>query len=193
MRTPWNALALSTLAALLLFAASPARADVYSIDPQHTFPSFEVSHLGFSTQRGRFNRTSGSIRYDRSAQTLSAEIQIDAASVDTGLDKLEEHLKGPDFFNVEMFPEIVFKGSSARFDGQRPVVLSGEFTLLGVTRPLNLTLNNFRCGMHPRLQKEVCGADASGMIRRSDFGMDYGLPVIGDHVRLLIQVEALKD
>ncbi|MBU3694236.1 MAG: polyisoprenoid-binding protein, partial [Rhodocyclaceae bacterium] len=72
-------------------------------------------------------------------------------------------------------------------------VLVGEFTLLGVTRPLNLTLNNFRCGIHPKLQKEVCGADASAVIKRSDFGMTYGLPAIGDSVRLLIQVEAVKD
>jgi len=192
MRNPRNALA-AVMLTILTLAAAPACADPYTIDPRHTFPSFEISHLGFSTQRGRFNKTTGSINYDRAAQTLSAEIQIDAASVDTGLDKLEEHLRGEDFFNTAMFPEIVFRGSSAKFDGERPIVLAGEFTLLGVTRPLNLTLNNFRCGMHPKLQKEVCGADASGMIRRSDFGMSYGLPAIGDSVRLLIQVEAVKD
>ncbi|MBU3694976.1 MAG: YceI family protein [Rhodocyclaceae bacterium] len=188
MRTPTLA-----VAALALLTAGPARADSYAIDPRHTFPSFEISHLGFSTQRGRFNKSAGSVKYDRAAQTLSAEIQIDAASVDTGLEKLEEHLRGPDFFNAESFPEIIYRANSARFDGERPVVLVGEFTLLGVTRPLNLTLNNFRCGIHPKLQREVCGADASAVIKRSDFGMTYGLPAIGDSVRLLIQVEAVKD
>ncbi len=178
---------------LATLAAVPAHADSYTIDAKHTFPSFELSHLGFSTQRGRFNETKGSISFDKAAQTLTADIRIKAASVDTGLDKLEEHLRGPDFFNAEVFPEITFKGTSAKFDGERPVVLGGEFTLLGVTRPLNLTLNNFRCGMHPRLQKEVCGADASATIKRSDFGMTYALPAVGDSVRLLIQVEAVKD
>lgn len=178
---------------LALLPAAPAHADRFTIDPKHTFPSFEISHLGFSTQRGRFNDTRGSISFDRGAQTLSADIVIKAASVDTGLDKLEEHLRGPDFFHTDTFPEISFKGSTAKFDGERPVVLSGEFTLLGVTRPLNLTLNNFRCGVHPKLQKEVCGADASGVIQRSDFGMTYALPAIGDAVRILIQVEAMRD
>ncbi len=182
-----------TIAILALLAAAPAHAGTYSIDAKHTFPSFEISHLGFSTQRGRFNETGGTIAFDKAAQTLTADIRIKAASVDTGLDKLEEHLRGPDFFNVETYPEITFKGSAAKFDGERPVVLSGEFTMLGVTRPLKLTLNNFRCGMHPRLQKEVCGADASATIKRSDFGMTYALPAIGDSVQLLIQVEAFKD
>ncbi len=188
MRTPSLALAL-----LSVLYGTPAFADNYSLDTKHTFPSFEVSHLGFSTQRGRFNETSGSIVFDKSRQLLTAEIRIKAASVDTGLDKLEEHLRGPDFFNADMFPEIVFKGTTAKFDGERPVVLSGEFTLLGVTRPLNLTLNNFNCGIHPRTQKQVCGADASAIIKRSDFGMTYALPAVGDAVRLLIQVEAVKD
>jgi polyisoprenoid-binding protein YceI len=149
--------------------------------------------LGFSTQRGRFNTSSGSITLDRAAHTLSADIRIDAASIDTGLAALEEHLRGPDFFNVEMFPELRFVGATAKFDGDRPVVLNGELTLLGVSRPVLLLLNNFKCGPHPKTQKEHCGADASAVIKRSDFGMNYALPAIADSVRLLIQVEAVRN
>ncbi len=182
-------------AAVVLFTLAPGvhAGDRYTLDPTHTYPSFEISHLGFSTQRGRFNETSGNIVLDRAGKALSADIRIRAASVDTGLAKLEDHLRNADFFDADKHPEIRFIGSRARFDGDRPVELSGEFTLLGVTRPLTLTISHFQCGVHPKTKKDVCGADASATIKRSDYGMTYGVPAIGDEVRLLIQVEAVKD
>ena len=181
----------ATLAAAL---AAPALAtDAYSVDPHHTYPTFEVRHLGFSTQRGRFNKTSGRIVLDRQAKTGSVDIVIDAASVDTGLDKLEEHLRGEEFFNAAKFPTLTFKSKAVKFSGDKPASVEGDFTMLGVTRPLTLTINAFNCGVHPLNRKEVCGADAAGVIKRSEFGMTKHVPGVGDEVKLVIQVEAIRE
>jgi polyisoprenoid-binding protein YceI len=182
------------LFAALAAAAAPAlAAESYSVDARHTFPGFEVNHLGFSTQRGRFNKTSGKIILDRQAKSGSVDIVIDAASVDTGLDKLEEHLRGEEFFNVEKFPTLSFKSKSVKFSGDKPSAVEGDFTMLGVTKPVTLTISAFNCGVHPINKKEVCGADAVAVIRRSEFGMTKYVPGVSDEVKLVIQVEAFKD
>lgn len=183
------ALTIGALAAALPAVAAPEN---YVIDPGHTFPSFEVNHLGFSTHRGRFNKTEGKITLDTAAKTGSVEITIDANSVDTGGEKLDKHLKAEDFFNVAKFPTLTFKGSKFTFDGDKPVAVEGDFTLLGVTKPIKLTISNFKCGPHPFSKKPVCGAEVTGTIKRSEFGMKYGVPAVGDDIKLLIQVEAGK-
>jgi polyisoprenoid-binding protein YceI len=183
------------LATLAAAAAIPALAapESYSVDSRHTFPSFEVNHLGFSTQRGRFNKSTGKITLDREAKTGTVEIEIDAASVDTGLDKLEEHLVGEDFFNVAKYPTLSFKSRSMTFNGDKPASVSGDFTMLGVTKPVTLTINAFNCGVHPINKKNVCGADASATLKRSEYGMTKYVPGVSDEVKLQIQVEAFKD
>jgi polyisoprenoid-binding protein YceI len=168
-------------------------ADSYTIDPRHTFPIYEISHFGWSTQRGRFDKTSGKIVLDRAAKTGSVDVTVDAASVDTGVDKLNEHLASADFFNVAKFPTIVFQASNIVFDGDTPASVPGEITILGVTKPATLTITRFSCGQHPMLKKEVCGADASTTIKRSEFGMTKYVPALGDEVNLLINVESIKD
>lgn len=183
---------LTTMLSAVL-SISAFAADSYTVDSRHTFPSFEVNHLGFSTQRGRFNTTRGKFVLDRQAKSGTADITIETASIDTGLDKLEEHLRGPDFFNSAQFPFMTFRAGKLSFNGDALAKAEGEITLLGVTRPLVLNVVHFRCGLHPMLKREVCGADLSGSLKRSDFGMKYGLPAVGDDVRLLIQVEAIND
>jgi polyisoprenoid-binding protein YceI len=185
----------TTLLAIAAAITTPAFAapETYTVDPKHTFPSFEVSHLGFSTQRGRFNASSGKVVLDRAAQKGSIDVVIDARSVDTGLDKLEEHLRGEDFFNVAKYPSITFKSSSVKFNGELPVAAEGELTLLGVTKPVTLTITSFKCGVHPISKKDTCGADATTSILRSDYGLKYALPAVGDQVKLNIQVEATRD
>lgn len=179
---------------LAAVAVTPAiAADSYTIDPRHTFPAFEVNHLGFSTQRGRFNSTTGKIVLDRAAKTGSVELAIDAASIDTGLDKLEEHLRSEDFFNVAKYPKLTFKSKEVKFNGDKPASVSGDFTLLGVTKPVTLTVTAFNCGVHPINKKDVCGADATATIKRSEFGMTKYVPGVGDEVKLNIQVETIKD
>jgi polyisoprenoid-binding protein YceI len=183
------ALTVGALAAALPAFAAPEN---YVIDAGHTFPSFEVNHLGFSTHRGRFNKTEGKITLDTAAKSGSVEITIDANSVDTGGEKLDKHLKAEDFFNVAKFPTLTFKGSKFTFDGDKPVAVEGDFTLLGVTKPVKLTISNFKCGAHPFNKKPLCGAEVTGTIKRSEFGMKYGVPAVGDDIKLMIQVEAFK-
>lgn len=174
-------------------SVSVQAADSYTIDSRHTFPVFEVNHLGFSTQRGRFNKSAGKISLDTAAKSGSVELTIDSASIDMGIDKWDEHMKSPDFFNSAKHPTITFKSNKIKFDGDNIVGADGDFTLLGVTKPISLVLSGFRCGEHPMLKKIVCGVDATTTIKRSDFGMKYGIPAIGDEVKLLVPVEAIKD
>ncbi|MFM8331845.1 MAG: YceI family protein [Candidatus Methylumidiphilus sp.] len=182
------------LAALLcLSLAGSAYADSYTIDARHTFPSFEVSHVGFSTQRGRFDRTSGTIHLDAKAHSGAIDIEIAADSIDTGLTELEDKLKSAEFFDTAQFPSIQFKADTLEFKGDAPVAADGTLTLHGVSKPLRLNIGHFHCGIHPANKRNVCGADASGQIKRSDFGLKAFLPAVGDDVKILIQVEAFKD
>lgn len=178
---------------LLLSLALPAFADSYTVDERHSFPSFEVSHIGFSTQRGRFNKTSGKITLDTQARTGGIHVSIQADSIDTGLTELEDRLKKEDFFNTAKFPAINYDADRIVFEGERPIRAEGTLTLLGVSRPVNLDIRHFHCGVHPINKKNVCGADAQASIKRSDFGLNAFLPAVGDEVKILIQVEGFKD
>lgn len=180
------------LIALLASLSSSAFADTYTIEPGHTYPSFEADHLGISVWRGKFTKTSGSIELDRAAKTGSVNIVVDASSVDFGHAKMNEHAKGEDMFNVGKFPNATFKGKM-KFNGDTPVAVEGDFTMLGVTKPMTLTITKFKCIMHPFFKKEACGADASAEFKRSDFGLNYGLPKFAPEVKLAIQVEAVKN
>ncbi len=187
---------MNKIIALLLAAGLSAQAyaaDSYTIDPRHTFPVFEVNHLGFSTQRGRFNRVSGRITLDAAAAKGSVEVTIDAASIDMGLDEWDKHMRSEDFFHVEKYPAMTFRSYGMEFRDGKPVAAEGVLTLLGVAKPVRLAIANFHCGIHPLNRKELCGADVSARIRRSDFGMTKYLPAVGDEIRILIPVEAYKD
>jgi polyisoprenoid-binding protein YceI len=179
-------------AALLALCAGSAFAQTYNIDPTHTFPNFEVDHLGISTFRGKFTKTSGKVTLDRAAKTGTVDILIDAASIDFGLQKFNDHLKSKDFFNVEQYPNVTYRGTAVKFNGEQPVAVEGQLTLLGVTKPLTLAINKFKCVEHPMLKREVCGADASGTFKRTDFGMGRSTPPHGDEIKLMIQVEAVR-
>lgn len=178
---------------ITLLTQSVYAADQYTIDPNHTYPSFEIDHLGYSTTRGRFNTVQGKLSLDQDAKTGSVEVAIEAASIDTGLAKLEEVLRSEDYFDVKRHPTLRFRGNKFRFDDTRLKAVEGELTLLGVTHPVTLTLTRFKCGLNPLRLRQVCGADASATIRRSDYGLSKGLPLVGDEVKILIQIEAVKD
>ena len=187
---------LTMLCVLTAGAAMPAlSAPVhYTIDPDHTYPSFEAPHIqGISIWRGKLEKTSGTVVLDREAKTGQVDVTIDASSIDTGHAKLNEHVKSPDFFDVAKYPSITYKAGSIKFNGDTPVEVDGVLTMHGVSKPVILKLNEFKCIMHPMLKKEVCGADASAQINRSDFGVSYGVQMTGDWVKLAIQVEAQKD
>ncbi len=185
-------------AALLLALSAPALAEVehYSIDTDHTYASFEAPHIqGISIWRGKFDRTqSGTITLDRKAHTGTVDITIDTTSIDFGHEKLNKHVKSADFFDVEKFPTAVYKSDSIKFDGDTPTEVDGQLTLHGVTKPVVLKINSFKCITHPMLKVPYCGADASAAFDRSDFGIGYGVQMTGTgQVKLQIQVEAKLD
>lgn len=181
--------------ALVLAASLPlaAHAESYTIDPNHTFAHFAVSHLGFSTMHGRFDKTSGKITLDRAAKTGAVDVSIETASVSTGFSKRDDHLKSPDFFNAAEFPAITYKSTAVKFRGDMPSSIEGSLTMNGVTRPVTLTVENMKCDTNPMNKKFECGADATGEIKRSDFGVKYGVPAIGDAIKLSFEIEAYRD
>lgn len=184
---------MSTVRCLLLAAtlcAPHTEAAEFVIDPSHTYVSFEVDHLGFSTQRGLFTRSSGRIAYDAAAGAGSIDIRIDTASLDTGFALRDEVLRGESWFNVAAFPDALYRSSRFVFADGQPVAVEGTLMLLGEIRPLRLEIERFKCGFNLLLRRSGCGADAGGVIRRSAFGMGAGVPFVGDEVRLRIQVEA---
>lgn len=182
-------------AAALAFASVSAFAApaTYNIESNHTYPSFEADHMGISLWRGKFNKSAGTIVLDPAAKTGSLDITIDTASLDFGHDKMNDHAKGKDMFNIEKFPTATYKSKSVKFNGITPVAVEGELTLLGVTKPVTLAINKFKCIQHPMFKREACGADASATFNRADFGLDYGVKMgFSPEVKLAIQVEALK-
>src|SRR5262245_28935212 len=137
--------------AVVLAASIPAlamAADRYKIDSDHTQPSFEVPHMGISFWRGKFTKTEGTLTLDRAAKTGTVEGKIDAASVSFGQAKLEEHVRSKDFLDVAQFPTATYKGT-IKFSGDTPKSVDGQLTLHGVTKPLTLTINSFKCIEHP--------------------------------------------
>lgn len=185
---------LISLSAALLASAGIAHAEsvTYKLDATHTYVTFEARHFGTSTNRGRFDKNEGSITLDRAAKTGKADITIDTASINTGLALFDSHLKADNFLKAKEFPTAKFVGDKFSFDGDKVTAVSGTLTLLGKTRPVTLTATNYNCYDNPFFKREVCGGDFETTIQRSDFGMSYGLPVIPDDIKLLIQIEAIK-
>lgn len=176
----------ATLAPLAAGAAD------YTIDPNHTYPSLEFTHMGLSTWRGKFNRTTGKAMLDPAARLGRVEIRVDTTSIDFGHDKMNEFAVSEDWLNVAKYPNMSYSGT-LRYEGDKAVALDGQLTLLGVTRPLRLKVNAFTCILHPYFKKEVCGADAEGDLNRADYGMtQYSEGELGK-IHLRIQVEAIRD
>jgi polyisoprenoid-binding protein YceI len=165
---------------MLVATAAPsfvamAAETTYQLDPSHTYPSFEADHFGgVSIWRGKFNKSSGTVTIDREARSGTLEATIDMTSVDIGNGTLDTELKSPKFFDATQFPIAVYKGTSMKFNGDVPVAVIGELTLHGVTKPLNLTIESFKCFQNPMLKREVCGTESTATFDRSDFGLDMG-------------------
>jgi polyisoprenoid-binding protein YceI len=171
--------------------AAPAQ---YTIDPQHTYPSFEASHMGISVWRGKFDKTSGTATFDESAGLGAVDIVVDLKSVDFGLKSLNDFMVGPDFFDVSKFPDSHYHGTLGGFVNGVPTRIEGTLTLHGVTKPLTLTVKSFKCIPHPMLKRQLCGADAFATFQRDEFGLEAGKSYgFSMEVTLRIQVEALKN
>jgi polyisoprenoid-binding protein YceI len=175
-----------------LAAAASAAPVTYSIDPKHTYPSFEADHFGgMSVWRGKFTKTTGTITLDREASSGSVDVTIDLSSVSVGLDDLDRDLRSHNFFDVTKYPTATYTGKFADFVDGKPTRVQGSLTLHGVTQPVTLSIRSFKCMPHPmKNKKEFCGADAVATIDRSKFGMDWGRNLgFGMETKLAIQVE----
>jgi polyisoprenoid-binding protein YceI len=180
---------------LTLLAASPAlaRPEKYVFDPTHTQIIFSVSHLGISHPHGRFNKFSGGFTFDReNPEASQADIAIETGSIDMASDAWNTHMKKPDFFNVEKFPAMTFKSAKIEKTGEKTGTLTGDLTLLGVTKPVTLNVVFNGTAVHPMNKNEMAGFSATGTLKRSDFGMNYGLPMVGDDVHIAIEVEGIR-
>ncbi len=186
-------LLLPTLAAALLATGAATAAPVtYKVDPAHTFPSFEADHMGISVWRGKLNKSSGTVTLDKATGSGTVDIVMDLASIDFGLPELNRWAIGADFLNTRKHPKATYKG---RFDGAAggmPTQVLGELTLHGVSRPVALKINLFKCIPHPLFKRDLCGADATATFNRDEFGLgvgkEYGFNM---DVNLRIQVEAV--
>ena len=187
---PRIALAATLIAATFAAHAEPA---TYAIDPTHTFVFFEAPHFGTSTNRGRFDKTSGTVTFDKAAKTGKVDVTIETGSINTGVAPFNKHLQSGDFFATEQFPTARFVGDQFVFNGDKVAEVKGQLTLRGKTHPVTLKANNFNCYQSPMLKREVCGGDFETTIQRSlwdvKWGLNMGQP---DSARLLIQVEAIK-
>ncbi len=191
-KTLFAAVLFATAAAGALTPAAAAPVD-YKVDPAHTSVAFIINHVGFSNLIGRFNTVAGDLTFDKDAVEKSTlAVTIDTASVDTNHAKRDEHLKSPDFFNTKEFPKLTFKSTRIEKTGATTGKLYGDMTLLGVTKPVVLDVTFNKDGVSPASKLETAGFSARGTLKRSDFGMKYGVPAIGDEVTLLIEAEAVK-
>jgi polyisoprenoid-binding protein YceI len=197
LQNPLTRLAAGLVPVIALLGAAPtvlAEETHFTVDPTHTFPSFEADHFGISTWRGKMNKSSGSIVLDRTAHTGTVNISIDLTSIDFGMDALNSWAMGKDFFDTAQNPTATYVGKITQFKGDLPTRVDGQLTLHGVTKPLALNLTRFACKPHPMLKREWCGADAFTSFQRDQFGLsagkDYGFNMAVD---LRIQIEAVKD
>jgi polyisoprenoid-binding protein YceI len=166
----------------------------YTLDPNHTYPSFEADHFGgLSIWRGKFDSSSGRVVLDREAKTGTVEVTVQTASIDFGNPPLNEHAKSADMFDVAKYPQATYVGTLTKFRGDVPTEVDGRLTLHGVTRPVVLTIRQFKCIINPMVKKQVCGADAEGTFNRADFGVDFGRTYgFKMNVTLRIQVEGVR-
>lgn len=184
------------LATVLLSAAvvTPAFAApaTYGVEPNHTFPRFSYTHLGFTTQLSRFDKTTGTVVYDKEGRAGSVDIMIDTRSVSTGSALFNQHIQAEDFLDTAKYPNVTFKSTKVNFDGDKPVSIEGDLTMKGITKRVTLTVTRFLAAPHPIQKKDTIGADAYTIVKRTDFNMGKYAPAVSDEVRIDIAIEAMK-
>lgn len=181
------------LAAAVLSVPALASPETYVIDNNHTFPTFSYSHLGYSIQASRFNKTSGKVVLDKAARTGSVDVVIDMKSVDTGSTAFNEHIQGEDYLDAGKYPTATFKSTGVKFDGDRPVAVDGTLTMKGVSKPVTLTVTGFQAKPHPMAKKDAIGANATTTVKRTEFNAGKNVPFVGDEVTINIAIEAIKE
>ena len=180
-------------AAFATFFAGQAVAapQTYTIDPTHTFPRFSYNHMGMSKQVLRFNKTTGTVTLDKAAKTASVDVVIDTTSVNTGSTVFNGHIQGEDFFDTAKYPTATFKSTKVVFEGDQPTTIEGDLTIKGITKPVTLKVTHFATKLHPMMKKEAVGANATTVIKRSDFNLSKYVPNVGDEVTITVALEAV--
>ena len=185
-------LLIALFATIGVVAAAVAAPATYTADANHTFAQFEYNHLGFSNQTSRFNTVTGTVTIDQAAKKGSADITIDAKSVDTGSTLFNSHIQGEDFLSTTEFPTATFQSNDMIFKGDKPVALKGTLTLKGVSKPVTLKITNLDCKKHPMTGVDYCGANAETKVKRTEFNMGKYAPYVSDDVTIMIAIEAAK-
>lgn len=176
-----------------LMSSAMAIPQTYTVDTTHTFPRFSYSHFGLSKQLSRFDKTTGTVVWDKAAKTASIDMTINTTSVDTGFPLFNEHIQGADFLDTVKYPTATFKSTKVVFDGDKPTSIEGNLTIKGVTKPVTLKVTSFLNMPHPMLKKDAIGANAEVVVKRSDFKMDKYVPYVGDDVTIDIALEAVSN
>ena len=167
-------------------------AEKYTIDPNHTNITWKAGHLGFSFPSGKFTKTEGVLHLDqKNLEKSKIEVTIHTASILTGIEKFDTHLKSADFFNSSKHKLAAFTSTKIVMSSKTSGKIHGNLTLNGVTKPviLNATLN--KVGPNPFTKAQTAGFSATATIKRSEFKIKYGLPAISDDVNLDIELEAI--
>jgi polyisoprenoid-binding protein YceI len=186
------------LFAFAMLVAAPRAAEaaealsIYRVDPELTSAQFAVSYLGLSMQRGHFGRMRGTIALDPEAHTGRIDFIVDASSIDTGWAARDAFLRGEDMFDTARYPTVRFRSTRLAFESARLVGIFGELTMHNVMRPVELHVARFDCGKDPESGRDGCGAEVDTTIKRSDFGMNYALGIVGDDIGLSFQVTAFR-
>lgn len=183
---------LSLMMVALVLMATPARAQIedYEFDKAHTQIMFAVSHLGFTNSHGRFMEFDGGFQFNRAEPEKSkVDVTIQTASIFMGTEKWDESMTSKKFFDVENFPTMTFKSTKVEKTGDNTGKITGDLTILETTKPVILDVVFNKSGKSPFGEKYKAGFSATGAIKRSDFGMKYGLPLVGDDVQIMLEVE----
>jgi len=176
-----------------LSAPTWAAPETFVLDAKHTFPSFSYSHFGYSIQTSRFNKTSGKVTMDKAAKTGSVDVTIDMKSVDTGSELFNEHIQDEDYLDTEKYPTATFQSTKVIFEGDKPATIEGNLTIKGITKRVMLKVSAFQAMPHPMMKKDAIGANASTIIKRSEFNAGKYVPYVGDDVTINIAMEAIKE
>ncbi len=168
-----------------------AKSEKFVLDPNHTNIIWHANHLGFSNPDGKFAKSDGYIILDEKNPSISSvNVTIDTSSIITGIEAFDKHLKGSDFFNIEKYKTATFVSTKVDVYNQEYAKVYGDFTMLGVTKPVVLYAKLNKIGKHPFTKKKSVGFSATTVIKRSEFGMNYGIGMVSDDIQIAIEVEA---
>lgn len=185
-------LLLRALLVLLPLIGSAQAADTYTLDPGHTYVLWHINHFGFSNPSGKWFANGTVILDETKPDNSKVDVTIQTASIDTGIPKLDEHLKSADFLDVKQYPTATFVSDKVQMTGKESAKVFGTLTLHGVAKPVVLNVKLNKLGLSPISNKKTAGFTATTQLKRSDFNIKAYLPGLGDDVKIDIEAEANK-